>query len=48
MLALDELCSLVHSNIREAIVIEKAIQAQLVAKRKSHSCEHSTNGWPNS
>ncbi|CAK7348083.1 unnamed protein product [Dovyalis caffra] len=48
MLALDELCNAVQSNIWEAIATEKEIQARLVAKRKSYSCEHSTNGWPNS
>ncbi|EEF50517.1 UPF0187 protein At3g61320, chloroplastic [Ricinus communis] len=48
MLALDELCNLVNSNIQEAIATEKAIQNQLIAKRKRHACEHSTNGWPNS
>ncbi|KAG5231346.1 UPF0187 protein [Salix suchowensis] len=46
MLALDELCNAVQSNIWEAIATEKEIQAHLVAKRKRHSCEHSTNGWP--
>ncbi|PSS24294.1 UPF0187 protein [Actinidia chinensis var. chinensis] len=48
MLALDELCKLVHSNIQEAIATEKLIQAQLKAKRKSRSSEHSPNGWPSS
>ncbi|KDP28640.1 hypothetical protein JCGZ_14411 [Jatropha curcas] len=48
MLALDELCNLVHSSIQEALAAEKIIQTQLTAKRKIHACEHSKNGWPNS
>ncbi|KAJ4836263.1 hypothetical protein Tsubulata_033008 [Turnera subulata] len=48
MLALDELCSHVRSNIEEAIASEKVIHAQLLAKRNKDTCEHSTNGWPNS
>ncbi|KAJ9188345.1 hypothetical protein P3X46_003710 [Hevea brasiliensis] len=48
MLALDELCSQVHSNIQEAIGTEKVIKTQLIAKRKNYACEHSTNGRPNS
>ncbi|KAJ4726944.1 hypothetical protein OWV82_000125 [Melia azedarach] len=48
MLALDELCSLVQSNIHETIRNQKVIQTLVAAKRKSHSCQHSTNGWPNS
>ncbi|OAY49185.1 UPF0187 protein At3g61320, chloroplastic [Manihot esculenta] len=48
MLALDELCGQVRSNVQEAIGAEKAIQTQLIAKRKNHPCERSTNGWPNS
>ncbi|KAK3194825.1 hypothetical protein Dsin_026135 [Dipteronia sinensis] len=48
MLALDELCSLVNSNIKEAIANQKVIKAQVIAKRKSHSCQHSPNGRPNS
>ncbi|KAJ8748944.1 hypothetical protein K2173_013381 [Erythroxylum novogranatense] len=47
MLALDEFCSLVKSNIQEAVQSEKVIQEQLMMKRKDHSCHHS-NGWPNS
>ncbi|XP_052191738.1 UPF0187 protein At3g61320, chloroplastic-like [Diospyros lotus] len=49
MLALDELCKLVQTNVQEAIASQKLIQAQLNAKRKSHSNErHSSNGWPSS
>lgn len=48
MLALDELCNLVQSNIQEAIATQKVIQAQVSAKRKSHSYQHCANGWPNS
>ncbi|RVW81187.1 UPF0187 protein, chloroplastic [Vitis vinifera] len=48
MLALDELCKLVHNNIQEAIASEKLIQAQLIAKRKNHADEHSPNGRPSS
>ncbi|KAI9180632.1 hypothetical protein LWI28_006821 [Acer negundo] len=48
MLALDELCNLVHSNIKEAIANQKVIKARVTAKRKSHSCQHSPNGRPNS
>jgi putative membrane protein len=48
MLALDELCKQVYSNIQEAIATDKIIQAQLVAKLRSHSKEHSPNGRPNS
>ncbi|XP_044501282.1 UPF0187 protein At3g61320, chloroplastic-like, partial [Mangifera indica] len=47
MLALDELCNLVQSNIEEAVTTQKIIQAQITAKRKSHSYKHSHNGWPN-
>lgn len=48
MLALDDLCKLVHNNIREAIATDKIIQAQLTAKLRNHSKELSPNGWPNS
>ncbi|OVA15129.1 Bestrophin/UPF0187 [Macleaya cordata] len=51
MLALDEVCSLVHDSIRESIAIENLIQGQLLAKQKSttnHSNKHSSNGRPNS
>lgn len=48
MLALDELCKQVYSNIQEAIATDKIIQAQLAAKLRSHSKEHSPNGRPNS
>ncbi|KAF2296938.1 hypothetical protein GH714_013404 [Hevea brasiliensis] len=42
MLALDELCSQVHSNIQEAIGTEKVIQTQLVAKRKNYALSSHT------
>ncbi|KAB1207471.1 hypothetical protein CJ030_MR7G012485 [Morella rubra] len=48
MLALDDLCKLVHNNIQEAIATDEIIQAQLTAKLRSHSKEHSPNGRPNS
>ncbi|WCJ22804.1 UPF0187 protein At3g61320 chloroplastic [Euphorbia peplus] len=49
MLALDELCSLIQSNIQEAIAAEKVIRSRLVAKKKKNrSCEVTTNGWPKS
>ncbi|XP_043717211.1 UPF0187 protein At3g61320, chloroplastic-like [Telopea speciosissima] len=48
MLALDELCNLVHDRIQEAISIEPLIQGQLLAKKKCHSNEHLTNGRPTS
>ncbi|XP_065859526.1 voltage-dependent chloride channel 1, chloroplastic [Euphorbia lathyris] len=48
MLALDELCSVLQSNIQEAIAAEKVIRSRLIAKKKRYSCEHTTNGWPKS
>ncbi|XP_019053084.1 PREDICTED: UPF0187 protein At3g61320, chloroplastic isoform X2 [Nelumbo nucifera] len=48
MLALDDLCNLVHDSIRDALNLEHLIQGQLVAKRKCHSSDHSSNGRPNS
>jgi putative membrane protein len=48
MLALDELCKLVHNNIHEAIATDKIIHAQLTAKMRNHSKEHSPNGRPSS
>lgn len=45
MLALDELCNQVHSNIQEAMANEKRIQVQVNRKRKSHF-KHSSNGRP--
>ncbi|GAB2232307.1 hypothetical protein Droror1_Dr00011339 [Drosera rotundifolia] len=47
MLALDELCKEVASSIREAIVMEKAVKAQVMAKRKVYDPHPSTNGFPN-
>lgn len=46
MLALDEFCKVVCSNIQEAIANEKTIQAHFAAKRKSRGTEHSPNGRP--
>ncbi|KAF8380245.1 hypothetical protein HHK36_027728 [Tetracentron sinense] len=46
MLALDELCNLVHDRLQEAIVIENLIQRQILAKRKCQPSEHSCR--PNS
>ncbi|RDX74898.1 UPF0187 protein, chloroplastic, partial [Mucuna pruriens] len=48
MLALDELCQKAHKDIQEAVSTGNLIHARLVAKRNSHSEEHSPNGWPNS
>ncbi|KAJ4980998.1 hypothetical protein NE237_031835 [Protea cynaroides] len=48
MLALDELCNLVHDSIQEAIAMEHLIHDQLLARRKNHSNEHLTNGRPTS
>ncbi|GAB4861780.1 Voltage-dependent chloride channel 1, chloroplastic [Ancistrocladus abbreviatus] len=48
MLALDELCKVVRSNIQEALAVEKAIQARVNAKRKIHEPQHSSNGQPSS
>ncbi|KAL5994812.1 Voltage-dependent chloride channel 1, chloroplastic [Asimina triloba] len=48
MLALDELCNLVHNSIQEAIAIEDSIRRQLLARQKK-LCQdgHPTNGRPN-
>ncbi|KAI4355057.1 hypothetical protein L6164_003870 [Bauhinia variegata] len=48
MLALDELCKKAHRDIQEVIATESLIQAQVAAKRNSHSTKHSPNGWPKS
>ncbi|GAA0144608.1 hypothetical protein LIER_35971 [Lithospermum erythrorhizon] len=45
MLALDELCKLVQSNIQEAVSNEKTIRAQVMAKGKRRSDVHAPNGW---
>ncbi|XP_010544724.1 PREDICTED: UPF0187 protein At3g61320, chloroplastic [Tarenaya hassleriana] len=45
MLALDELCDLVHSNVQEAVKSEKLIRKRLIAKKKLHQVKHSPNGW---
>ncbi|VVB06488.1 unnamed protein product [Arabis nemorensis] len=44
MLALDELCDLVHSNIQEAVKSEKVIRNRIIAKIKVHEFKHSSNG----
>ncbi|XP_027906070.1 UPF0187 protein At3g61320, chloroplastic [Vigna unguiculata] len=48
MLALDELCQKAQNDIQEAIATGNLIHARFVAKKNSHSEEHSPNGWPNS
>ena len=44
MLALDELCALVHSNIQEAVKSESIIRNRIVAKIRFHEVNHSSNG----
>ncbi|KAJ4896327.1 hypothetical protein Rs2_23121 [Raphanus sativus] len=44
MLALDELCDLVHSNIQEAVKSETIIRNRIVEKIKLHEFKHSPNG----
>ncbi|CAG7866136.1 unnamed protein product, partial [Brassica rapa] len=44
MLALDELCDLVHSNIQEAVKSESIIRNRIVAKIRLHEVNHSSNG----
>ncbi|KAG2250085.1 hypothetical protein Bca52824_089713 [Brassica carinata] len=44
MLALDELCDLVHSNIQEAVKSETIIRNRILAKIKLHEFKHSPNG----
>lgn len=44
MLALDELCDLVHSNIQEAVKSEKVIRDRIIAKIKLHEFKHASNG----
>lgn len=46
MLALDELCKLAHSNIKEAMMNEEMIREQLISKRRCYSVENSPNGHP--
>lgn len=49
MLALDDLCHRLRSNIDDVMRHEKLIQARVSENRKrSYSKEHSPNGWPNS
>lgn len=46
MLALDEKCKVVCTNIQEAIATETTVHAHLLAKSKSRNTEHSSNGRP--
>ncbi|KAK4747382.1 hypothetical protein SAY87_013968 [Trapa incisa] len=46
MLALDDLCNLVHLNIQQAIDTEGVIEENLAARRRRHSCNKSPNGRP--
>lgn len=48
MLALDELCKLIHNNIQEAIATEKLVQSRLIMKRNSYLNKRSPNGRPSS
>ncbi|KFK37376.1 hypothetical protein AALP_AA4G248600 [Arabis alpina] len=45
MLALDELCDMVVSNIDEAVKSEKVIRNRIIAKKRVHEVNHSSNGW---
>ncbi|KAG2284930.1 hypothetical protein Bca52824_044534 [Brassica carinata] len=45
MLALDELCDMVLSNIDEAVESENVIRNQIIAKKRMHEIKHSSNGW---
>lgn len=45
MLALDELCDMVLSNIDEAVKSEKVIRNRIIAKKRMHEIKHSSNGW---
>ncbi|KAK6141029.1 hypothetical protein DH2020_025230 [Rehmannia glutinosa] len=46
MLALDELCHMVHSSIEDIMRNEKLIQARVNAKRTIRYKKRSPNGWP--
>lgn len=46
MLALDEVCKLVQTNVQEAVASEKAIQERLKSKRENRASERSINGRP--
>ncbi|CAH2057781.1 unnamed protein product [Thlaspi arvense] len=48
MLALDELCDMVLSNIDEAVESEKVIRNRIIAKKRIREIKHSSNGWPKS
>ncbi|ESQ39216.1 hypothetical protein EUTSA_v10001467mg [Eutrema salsugineum] len=45
MLALDELCAMVLSNIDEAVESEEVIRNRIIAKKRLHEIKHSSNGW---
>ncbi|XP_018478839.1 voltage-dependent chloride channel 2, chloroplastic-like [Raphanus sativus] len=45
MLALDELCDMVLSNIDEAVKSEKVIRNRIIAKKRMREIKHSSNGW---
>ncbi|XP_010506566.1 PREDICTED: UPF0187 protein At2g45870, chloroplastic-like isoform X1 [Camelina sativa] len=45
MLALDELCAMVASNIDEAVESEKVISNRIIKKKRFHEIKHSSNGW---
>lgn len=45
MLALDELCDMVLSNIDEAVESEKLIRDRIIAKRRLDGINRSSNGW---
>ncbi|KAK4483469.1 hypothetical protein RD792_010660 [Penstemon davidsonii] len=46
MLALDELCHRVRSNVKDILRNEKLIQARVNTKMKNRHNKNSTNGWP--
>ncbi|CAA0813619.1 UPF0187 protein - chloroplastic [Striga hermonthica] len=48
VLALDELCLTVRTNIEDVLKNEKLIQACLISKRKTLCDKHCSNGWPSS
>ncbi|CAN8318771.1 unnamed protein product [Cochlearia groenlandica] len=45
MLPLDELCTMVLSNINEAVKSEKVIRDRIIAEKRLHEVNHSSNGW---
>lgn len=49
MLALDQMCHRLHSNIDDIMRNERLIQARVSSNKKSRcSQKHSSNGWPTS